>query len=115
MATLTLNDNTLQIELSLLEKLGAFRASLSIPRASITRASVAHTWRDVLEGMRAPGTGLPPFVMLGTWRGLTWKDFVAIYRGAPILVVELQGESWRRVLVSTQDAETLCARILTSG
>lgn len=114
MAKLTLDDEAFRIELSTLEKLGAFQGSFSIPRASITRASVAQGWRDVLEGIRAPGTGLPPFVLLGTWRSLAWKDFVAVYRGAPILVLELQSAEWRRVLVSTEEAETLCTRILTS-
>ena len=112
MAVVTLDETEVRIELSALEKLGAFRGSLAFPRGSIAGATVVASWRAVVEGVRAPGTGLPPFVLLGTWRGLGWKDFVAIYRGPLILVLELQGQAFRRVLVSTEDADELCARIL---
>ena len=54
--------------------------------------------------MRAPGTGLPGVLALGTWRGNGGKDFAALYRGGPAVVVELEGAPFRRLLVSAHDA-----------
>ena len=32
-----------------------------------------------LSGLRAPGTGLPGVIALGTWRGRGQKDFAALF------------------------------------
>ena len=42
-----------------------------------------------LRGLRAPGTGIPGVIALGTWRSKGAKDFAAVYRGGPAVVVEL--------------------------
>ena len=68
------------LELSFLEKLGALHSS---PRASIESIEkiefIDQLWRsDVLRGVRAPGTAIPYVVLLGTLRGLRFKDFVAM-------------------------------------
>jgi hypothetical protein len=63
-------------------------------------------FRD-LRGIRAPGTGLPGVIALGTWRYRGGKDFAALYRGGPALVIELDGAEYRRLLVSAHDAVAL--------
>ena len=47
-------------------------------------------------------------IALGTWRYRGGKDFAALYRGGPALVVELdEGAPYRRLLVSAHDAVAL--------
>ena len=43
-------------------------------------------------------------IALGTWRSKGAKDFVAVYRGGPAVVVELEGAEFRRLVVSAHDA-----------
>jgi hypothetical protein len=57
--------------------------------------------------MRMPGTGWPGAIALGTWRYGGGKDFAALYRGGPALIVELAGAEFRRLLVSSHNAVTV--------
>jgi hypothetical protein len=62
-----------------------------------------------LRGMRAPGTGVPGQVALGTWRHRRGKDFVALYRGRPAVIVRLRGAPFQRLLVADDDADAVVA------
>ena len=80
MAPVIRDGNEIVLQLSFWEKLGALHSS---PRASIDSIEsiefVDQLWRsDVLRGVRAPGTAIPYVVLLGTLRGLKYKDFVAM-------------------------------------
>ena len=50
--------------------------------------------------MRAPGTGWPGTIALGTWRHDGVKDFCAVYRKGPGVVVELDNATYARLVVS---------------
>ena len=64
-----------------------------------------------LHGIRAPGTGVPGVVALGTWRHRGGKDFAVVYRGGPAVIVELEGTRYRRLLVSAHDADVVVASL----
>ncbi len=64
-----------------------------------------------LRGVRAPGTGVPGRIALGTWRYRGGKDFAALYGGKPAVIVHLRDAPFRRLLVSADDAEPLAAAI----
>jgi hypothetical protein len=105
MARLVVDGNDLVVRLSLLEKLGAFAAhNPRVPLMAVQIARVAEDpWRD-LRGMRAPGTGLPGVIMLGTTRGRGVHDFAAVYGHRRGVVVELKGASpWTRFVISCRD------------
>jgi hypothetical protein len=92
----------LRLVLSRWEALGACRPSreLAAPLSDVAVAAVSlNPWSD-MAGVRAPGTGLPGVVMLGTLRrcraGLR-PEFCAVYGRRPAVVVEFAaGGPWGR-------------------
>ncbi len=85
------------------EEIGALKKSFSIPWSQVTNiARVDDLWSH-LRGIRAPGTGLPGVIMLGTTRYEGLKDFNAVYGHKPGFVVTLNGNEFARVLVTNTD------------
>jgi hypothetical protein len=103
-ARLVVDGGDLVVRLSLLEKLGAFAGHN--PRVPLTAVQIARVsedpWRD-LRGMRAPGTGFPGVIMLGTTRGKGVHDFAAVYGHRRGVVVDLKGARWTRFVISCRD------------
>jgi hypothetical protein len=61
--------------------------------------------------MRAPGTGVPHVVAVGTRRGEFGKDFAAVHGTGPAVVVDLAGADYGRLVVTTDDAAGVATRI----
>jgi hypothetical protein len=101
----------LVVVLNDLEKAGALRGDVRVAASSVRNVRVTDAPFAELQGMRAPGAGLPGVLALGTWRGNGYKDFAALYRGGPAVVVELEGAPWRRLLVSAHDAPAVVERL----
>jgi hypothetical protein len=53
-----------------------------------------------LRGVRAPGTGIPYVVLLGTMRFKEGKDFTAIYKRKPVKIYEFSAGEFKRWIVS---------------
>lgn len=98
---LLLEGERLRYDLSWRENLGALGrdpvASFS-NLVSVTRHENPWT-KEVLRGLRAPGTGLPFLIMLGTMRRLRGKDFCVIYRRNPVLVLNFKDEKFERWVI----------------
>jgi hypothetical protein len=101
----------LVVHLSGLEQMGAMRSGVRVPLASITAVRVSdHPWSE-LRGIRAPGTGSPGVISLGRRRGRGTTDFAAVYGRGPAVVVDLQGVSFDRLVVSASDASGVAAAV----
>jgi hypothetical protein len=101
MARLMRNAEFLTLSLSFWEKLGAMHSDLVIPNLNVVSYEyVADVWEH-LRGVRAPGTGFPGKIMLGTTRFRGGKDFCAIYKHNPGYIFELRNESFQRILVTS--------------
>ena len=61
--------------------------------------------------MRAPGTGVPNVIAVGTRRGGFGKDFAAVHGKGPAVVVELTGSEFDRLIVTSEDATALAEAI----
>ena len=102
------------LELSFWEKLGALHSS---PRAPITAIEniefTDELWRsDLLRGLRAPGTAIPYVVLLGTLRGLKYKDFVAMKgRGEGVVLTLKSGPFERWIFTLKQPKEEISSLI----
>lgn len=100
MAELVDLDHGLKVSLSAREEFFGLKRSFIIPRANVLNvARVADVWVH-LRGIRAPGTGLPGVIMLGTTRYRGGKDFNAVYGHKPGVVITLSDFPYRRVLLT---------------
>lgn len=111
MATLTIQDGELVVALSRWEKAGAVHGDVRVPLHSVEDVSVSAQPFGELRGLRAPGAGWPRAIALGTWRYRGGKDFAALYRRRPAVIVRLRDAEFGRLLIAADDAETVAARI----
>lgn len=106
MAELLVQGSELVVSLSGKEKLGALQKSdLRFPVGSITSISRVERGRDSVVGIRAPGTGVPGKIALGTWRTRAGKDFVATYNSDPAYLITMMGQDFDRLIISGGEVE----------
>jgi hypothetical protein len=67
-------------------------------------------WSE-LRGIRAPGTGIPGVIALGTRRGGGGRDFTAVYRNRSAVVLELEGAVFDRLVISVDDPSNVVAQL----
>ena len=90
------------LQLSLREKIFALHGN---PRAKvsdlISTTESDNPWtKEVLRGVRAPGTGIPYVVLLGSMRFKGGKDFTAIYKRGPVRIYDFGAGEFNRWVVS---------------
>ena len=112
MPRLEIQHDRLVVCLSVGEKLAA--VALRRPKAPLSAVRsarvVQHPFEE-LRGIRAPGLRVPGSIALGTWRSRRGRDFVAVYRGRPAVIVELEGARHRRFVVSVADPAAVVAAL----
>ena len=112
MARLEIQGDRLVVCLSAGEQFAAVvLRSPKVPLSTVRSARVVQHPFEELRGIRAPGLGVPGSIALGTWRSRRGKDFVAVYRGRPAVIVELEGARYRRFVVSVADPAAVVAAI----
>ena len=99
MARALIVGNEVILQLSAGEKFWGFHSSPRAPLADVVRVErIDNFWKySGWRGIRAPGTGIPGTVALGTWRKLGTKTFCAVYKREPGFKVTLKNnefESW---------------------
>ena len=110
MAHLKVHEGEITLHLSHWEKLGSFHGDLKMPISEIESfKSVSNPWKsEIMKGFRAPGTGFPYLIMLGTLRNFRgWRAFCAIYRKRPAVVINFKAGKFNRWIVTTDDMENL--------
>jgi hypothetical protein len=96
-----IRNGKIRYNLNWLENIGAFGRD---PEAkienlvSVTRIEKPWTTK-VLRGIRAPGTGFPYLIMLGTMRHRKGKDFCVVYKRNPVLILEFKEEKFKRWVI----------------
>ena len=112
MARLTVEGPELVVGLSWLELLGALRGNVRVPLRAVRFASAEPDPWGALRGIRAPGTGIPGVIALGTRRFNGSRDFAAVLGHRPAIRVDLGEESlFARLVVSVSDADGTAAAI----
>jgi hypothetical protein len=104
MATLDVDGDDLVLRMSRWERLGALHGGVRVPCSAVRDVTTSDRPWKVLRGVRMPGTGCPRLIMLGTTRGRGWKDFNAVYRKRPVVIVDLDGQEFERLVVTSDDA-----------
>ena len=118
MARIEVGADTLAVRLSAWEKAGALRGDVVVPLAAVRSVRVSDAGQREVRGIRAPGTGFPGLISLGTYRrGGGVKDFVAVHGRQPVVVIELDAaaSAFGRLVVSTPDAASVAAAVQRGG
>jgi hypothetical protein len=111
MADLEVEGSELVLHLRAIEKAEGAHGDIRVPLAAVTAVrSVDDPWPE-LRGIRAPGTGMPNVIAVGTRRGSFGKDFAAVHGKGPAVVVELEGAAYGRLVVTADDASARAAAI----
>jgi hypothetical protein len=103
MAKVIEQGDQLILKLSLVEKIFALHfKELTVSKAKlISKEGYPKPWStEVLKGVRAPGTGFPYLILLGTMRYRGGKDFTAIYRKRPVNVYQFEDYDFKRWIVT---------------
>jgi len=110
MAILVIEGEELRLQLTPLEQAAAFWPA---PKAQLSQVKSIEFADDlwttqVLQGVRAPGTGIPFVLMIGVMRRLKTKDFCVIKRKKPgVIITFTEGpfERWVYTLGESRHAE----------
>jgi hypothetical protein len=115
MAKVSIGSDTLKVTLTTGEKWAAIRGDLTIDGKTVRGAQVIETdfWRNL--GWRVPGTGLPPYIVAGTYLKKGDRAFVS-WRGKTTPVqINLDGSGrYTRLIIGiqgTDEAAALAERI----
>ena len=106
MADLFTEGDELVLHMGPLEKAEAFHGDIRLPLSAVTAVRLVDNAWPELRGIRAPGTGIPNVIAVGTRRGNFGKDFAAVHGTGQAVVVELQGAAFERLVVTSDDAAT---------
>ena len=111
MAELEITGDCLAVRLTGLEKLGGMHSDIAVPLRLIRDVEVVADPWTALRGIRAPGTGLPGVIAVGTRLGSGTTDFTAVYHHTPAVVVHMTGGEFDRLVISSDHAEADAAMI----
>ena len=111
MAELQIDGSDLVLHLHAAEKAEGFHGDIRVPLSAVTAVrAVDDAWPE-LRGIRAPGTGLPNVVAVGTRRGGFGEDFAAVHGTGPAVVDELSGQQFARLVVTVDGAASVAAAV----
>lgn len=111
MPSIEMTPDALIVRLTPAEKLWAFGGDVTIPWSQLRGAETLDRKFWAKLGLRAPGTGLPPFYVAGTYRWKGDRAFVSWSRGRTPLQINLAGHKYNRVVIGIDDAEGWAERI----
>jgi hypothetical protein len=103
-AELRVEGTDLVLRMGTLEKAESFHGDIRVPLRAVTSVRVVDDAWPELRGVRAPGTGLPKVIAVGTRRGGFGKDFAAVHGQGPAVVVELEQCEFDRLVVTAENA-----------
>ncbi len=101
MAELEVEGDDLVVRLGPWERIGTLRTSdVRVACSSIAARRRVDAAHHEVRGLRAPGTGLPGRILIGTWLRRGGRDFVAVSGKGPGVVIELRGERFDRIVTT---------------
>jgi hypothetical protein len=111
MARLDIEGDALALRLTTGEQLEGMHRDVVVPRSSVASVRVTEDVWSELRGIRAPGTGVPGVIAVGTRRGSFGKDFAVVHGKGRGVVVELVDQPFSRIVITAPDAEEVVARL----
>jgi hypothetical protein len=113
MATLSIEQDALLVRLTRDEHAWGLLRDLRAPLAAVERVDVVTEGRAAVSGVRAPGLAGPKR-LIGTFRSRGNKQYVCVHRRRPAVVITLDDQPYRTVVIGTDDAEAFAAQLRSS-
>jgi hypothetical protein len=110
-AEVRVDGDDLVLHMHAVEKAEGFHGDIRVPLRAVSAVQAVDTAWPHLRGWRAPGTGVPNVIAVGTRRGEFGKDFAAVHGTGSALVVELTGAEYGRLVVTMDDASRVAEGI----
>lgn len=110
-AQILLTPDTLTVSLTDLEQVEALHRDLTVPRSAVTDVRAVSDGMAELHGIRAPGTGLPGVIAVGTWRDRGTTTFAVCHGRHPAVVVTLRGQSYDRLVITVEQPSDVVASL----
>jgi hypothetical protein len=111
MANLLIDERSVTVSLSALEKLEALHGNVTVARSAVERVRIVPDGMAEVHGTRRPGTTWPGVIMVGTWRGRDGVTFAVCHGRGPAVVLQLTGQRYSRIVVTTDDPEAVVANL----
>jgi hypothetical protein len=111
MAHLEIDSTSLWLRMSRIERIAGLHKDVEVPVAEVAQVRAADDAWAEMRGMRAPGTGIPKVLMIGTMRSKDVKDFCVVRGRGPAVVVEVSSGEFSRLVVSDADASNTVERL----
>ena len=83
MASLIVDGSDLVVKMSEVETFEALHRDIRVRLSTVRAVRVVDDAWPELRGIRAPGTGIPGVIAVGTRRGSFGKDFAVVHGGDP--------------------------------
>jgi hypothetical protein len=113
-ATLTMTASEIRVRFTRSEKILGLARDITFPRAAVTEVSVHDDALAAVRGLRAPGLAIPGRRRVGTWRAPGRRAAVSVVAGTPAVRIELTGQKYDEVVISSTDAEEWAAALRRS-
>jgi hypothetical protein len=111
MAQVSIDRDTLVVEIEGADKLWALKSRLAIPLAHVRGATADPGILHEPKGIRAPGTHLPGVITAGTFYVDGERVFWDVHEAAKAIVIELSDERYARLIVQVADPAATVALI----
>jgi hypothetical protein len=111
MATVTITDRTMNVEIEGLDKLWSFRSRLLIPLEHIRGATTDPGIVGESSGWKEMGTRVPGVITAGTFHQDGGHVFWDVHDPAKAVVIELNDEQYQRLVIQVDDPGATAAAI----
>ncbi len=113
MAELVVEGDQVVLRMSGLEEAEALHGEVRVPLSAVVGVEVLDDAIGAVEGLRAPGLGVPGAVAVGTFRAHDAKTFAVVHHATPRGVrVDLAGADYDRLIVGCADPEAIAAKLV---
>ncbi|MEU7324051.1 hypothetical protein ABZ682_26390 [Streptomyces griseoviridis] len=111
MAQIRIVGDDLVVVMEGLDKLWAFKGSLTVPLANVRGATADPGIAAEPKGIRAPGSHLPGVIIAGTFHQDGDKVFWDVRDPSKAIVVELADEEYTRLILQVDDPRATVALV----
>jgi len=111
MASILVTADSISVVLTATERMEALHGDVIVPRSSVVGVRAVDDAMSEVHGIRAPGTGVPGLLMIGTLHDHGAKTFAVCHGRHRAVLIELSGQAFDRLLVTVDDVDEVLAQL----